>query len=43
MVALAEVLDTAKNAVEIFKSSPINQKREILLCVFAPLVLQEKP
>ena len=41
-IAIEEVLDLAKNAVEIFKSSKISEKREILSCVFAPLFLKGK-
>ena len=41
-VSLEEVLNLAQNAVEVFKSSPVSQKREILSCVFAPLFLKGK-
>lgn len=41
-ISIEEVLDLAKNAVEIFKSSKISEKREILSCVFAPLFLKGK-
>ena len=41
-VSLEEVLNLAQNALEVFKSSQISQKREILSCVFAPLLLKGK-
>lgn len=41
-VSMDEVLDLAKNAVNLFKSSPISQKREIIACVLVELQLKGK-
>lgn len=41
-VSVEEVLDLAKNAAEIFKSSQMDQKKQILNCVFANLTMKQK-
>lgn len=41
-VSMDEVLDLAKNVVNLFKSSPISQKREIIACVLVELQLKGK-
>ena len=41
-VSIEEVLDLAKDIGEIFKSSQIDGKKEIINCVFANLSLEQK-
>ena len=41
-VSVEEVLDLAKNAAEIFQSSQMAQKKQILNCVFANLTMKQK-
>lgn len=41
-ISVEEVLDLAKNAAEIFMSSQMAQKKQILNCVFANLTMKQK-